>query len=182
MEQVGTEVDRISIEEARTPKIKSNNDRTKYISVYLSNAHSIESAIKKSWHLLQNDEKFSKLFKERPLFEYKKGKSIGNHLVRSDLISKKNSQRELNKYTRKRGTHPCNNCQNCHSIIKGDKINHLRKGYPIKINNNFSCNSQNVVYILKCPCGMAYIGQTSKTIKIRINEHRSGIRTINERK
>lgn len=30
--------------------------------------------------------------------------------------------------------------------------------------------------MLKCPCGLAYIGQTSRALKVRISEHRSAIR------
>lgn len=34
--------------------------------------------------------------------------------------------------------------------------------------------------MLECHCGMAYIGQTSRMIKIRVNKHRSSIRTYKE--
>lgn len=35
--------------------------------------------------------------------------------------------------------------------------------------------------MLKCPCGMVYIGQTSRTVKTRINKHKSCIRTYKEK-
>lgn len=90
--------------------------------VYESHAHTIESAIKKSWHLLQMMKNMASFLKNDHCFFYKKGKAIGNHLVRSDLISKKNPRWELNKPTRKRGTYPCNNCQNCRTFGVG-KVN-----------------------------------------------------------
>lgn len=34
--------------------------------------------------------------------------------------------------------------------------------------------------MIKCPCGKAYIGQTSRPIKIRLTEHRSRIRTYKQ--
>ena len=36
-----------------------------------------------------------------------------------------------------------------------------------------------MVYLLKCPCGLAYIGQTKRPLKIRIGEHKTAIRTGN---
>lgn len=75
--------------------------------------------------------------------------------------------------TVKKGTFTCLNCQNCSSKIKGDQICHSRKGYKIPIQGYYTCNSENVIYQLKCPCGKSYIGQTSHSIKIRLNEHKS---------
>ena len=33
--------------------------------------------------------------------------------------------------------------------------------------------------MLKCPCGLAYIGQTKRPLKVRIGEHKTAIRTKN---
>lgn len=30
--------------------------------------------------------------------------------------------------------------------------------------------------MLKCPCGLAYVRQTSRAVKVRVNEHKSNIR------
>ncbi|OCT59746.1 hypothetical protein XELAEV_18000615mg [Xenopus laevis] len=46
-------------------------------------------------------------------------------------------------------------CNCCSSIIKGNTVNHPTR-----------------VYLLKCPCGMGYVGQTKREIKIHIQEHR----------
>jgi len=35
---------------------------------------------------------------------------------------------------------------------------------------------KNVIYLLKCPCGFAYVGKTTRPLKIRISEHISNIR------
>ncbi|OCT68805.1 hypothetical protein XELAEV_18040096mg, partial [Xenopus laevis] len=41
-----------------------------------------------------------------------------------------------------------------------------------------TCETKFVVYMLKCPCGMAYIGQTIRMAKERIKEHRNNIRNF----
>ena len=51
-------------------------------------------------------------------------------------------------------------------------------GFPIKISGNFSCNSSNIIYAISCnlfPKGI-YIGETSNSIRQRMNGHRSDIK------
>ncbi|OCT73971.1 hypothetical protein XELAEV_18032932mg [Xenopus laevis] len=67
----------------------------------------------------------------------------------------------------------CNCCSNCQ---KGDIVYHPRKGDPIKIREYYTCTSTFVVYIVKCPCGYLYVGQTTRMIRDRIREHKSAIR------
>ena len=44
----------------------------------------------------------------------------------------------------------------------------------IKLNRQFNCNSENVIYLLQCDkenCRQIYIGETEREIKERIKEH-----------
>lgn len=68
-------------------------------------------------------------------------------------------------------------CQHCSAIIKGPTVNHSTQGHSIQIKGQYTCNSANVVYMLKCSCGQCYTGQTSRAIKVRLNKHKSNIRT-----
>ncbi|OCT78300.1 hypothetical protein XELAEV_18029407mg, partial [Xenopus laevis] len=70
----------------------------------------------------------------------------------------------------------CGECAHCNGILKGDIIAHPSKGFPIKLNGHFTCNSTGVIYMIKCPCGLTYVGQTSRSIKTRLKEHKSSIR------
>lgn len=142
-----------------------------FLSTYDSHSKLIKKMVTRSWHILQSDTKFGRLFRESPRFIYRKGKTIANYLVRSDL--RKNNKKEG---SHKRGTYACLSCQNCSAIIKGPIVNYPTKGTPIYVKYQYTCNTNNVIYTLKCPCGKCYIGQTSRTIKIRLNKHRSAIR------
>lgn len=150
---------------AKKDKNKKQNDIN---FTYDHHSNMIRTTINKAWFVLQSDPAIKKLFHARPRFIYRKGKSISNHLIRSDL--KKDTIRHTNKDDKK-GTFPCLSCQNCSAIIKGTVVHHPTRGHPIKIKDQHNCNSQNVIYLLKCPCGKYYVGQTSRAIKIRINEH-----------
>ncbi|OCT86403.1 hypothetical protein XELAEV_18020085mg [Xenopus laevis] len=78
----------------------------------------------------------------------------------------------------KKGTFACLNCIFCTSIVKGDTINHPCYGTPIRLHHYATCDTYNVVYLLKCPCGMAYVGQTTRQVKSRIKVHRGYIRNF----
>ncbi|XP_041428582.1 uncharacterized protein LOC121396973 [Xenopus laevis] len=76
----------------------------------------------------------------------------------------------------KKGTFPCLNCVCCASIIKGSSINHPTKGNKLNLNDYATCESKGVIYMLKCPCGLVYVGQTIRNVKTRIKEHKGDIR------
>lgn len=69
----------------------------------------------------------------------------------------------------------------CTSVVRGEYITHPQKGEKIPSKGFFTCNSSNVIYTIKCPCGKMYIGQTSRAIKIRLTEHKSNIRRYQQK-
>ncbi|CAJ0962964.1 unnamed protein product [Ranitomeya imitator] len=67
-------------------------------------------------------------------------------------------------------------CAQCANVLKGPKISHPQTGSDIPIQGFFTCNSKEVVYAIKCPCGKMYVGETTQAIKDRISHHKSDIR------
>lgn len=145
-----------------------------YKATFDGHAKMIRKAICDLWHILKSDRQIGRLFTNRPKFVYKRGRSIGDQLVRTDV--QKREVKGLRAHTDRRGTHACLSCQNCTSIIKGDVVHHPMQGQAIKIKGFYTCSSPNVIYGLKCPCGQMYVGQITRQVKVRINEHRSSIR------
>ncbi|OCT92490.1 hypothetical protein XELAEV_18015546mg [Xenopus laevis] len=88
----------------------------------------------------------------------------------------KGTQRFLGKP--KVGTYACLSCNCCSSIIKGDAMRHPTQGTPVKLKHYATCDTSSVVYLLKCPSGLVYIGQTKRPIKTRIKEHMGNIRNF----
>ncbi|OCT76224.1 hypothetical protein XELAEV_18031426mg, partial [Xenopus laevis] len=93
-------------------------------------------------------------------------------------VTQKKQQKKLFWGSPKKGTYPCLNCICCSSIIKGDTVCHPTKGNAIRLRDFCTCETKNGIYMLKCPCGLAYIGQTSRAVKERIKEHRGNIRNF----
>ena len=49
--------------------------------------------------------------------------------------------------------------------------------------NNTFCKASNVVYYIECSvCNLGYVGQTSNTLNVRINGHRSDTKNCKNKK
>ncbi|OCT78255.1 hypothetical protein XELAEV_18029364mg [Xenopus laevis] len=131
---------------------RSIQSRIPFVSKYAKQSKSIERIINRFWPILLNDK----------MLEPKE-------VERMDRIFKS---------TPNIGTFPCLNCVCCHSIIKGGVVQHPTKGFNINLQHFASCNIECIVYMLKCPCGKVYIGQTYRPIKERIKEHRGNIKNF----
>ena len=53
---------------------------------------------------------------------------------------------------------------------------HPLTGKKIPMKSVITCASTHIIYMLRCPCGLAYIGKTTRKLKTRISEHKSSIR------
>lgn len=87
----------------------------------------------------------------------------------------KNTETKKNGGEIPSGNHRCVRCTKCNFTQKTRTFNHPRTGKTHTIKAIITCNTINVVYMLKCPCRLAYIGKTSRPLKNRISEHRSNI-------
>lgn len=90
------------------------------------------------WCYVQN----GRLFCDNPRFIYRKGRTIGNSLVRSDIEPK---NKPLQVISQKEGTYACLSCQNCSAVIKDPSIN---RPHLIQLKGQYTCNSSAVIYIL----------------------------------
>ncbi|XP_041430880.1 uncharacterized protein LOC121397711 [Xenopus laevis] len=160
---------------ANVPKHKDNN-RIAFVSRYNTASKQIGNIIRKHWHLLQSCLTEVPSFQLPPMLAYKRARNLKDRLVKADVGSLK-SQKCLFLQRPKFGTFPCLHCCQCNSIIKGNTFNHPHSGKQYKIKQYYTCESTYVVYLLKCPCGLLYIGETTQRIRDRISKHKSTIRT-----
>ncbi|XP_041440270.1 uncharacterized protein LOC121400667 [Xenopus laevis] len=157
----------------KSRQVRQKDNRSMFVSKFVRHSKNIEKVIKKYWPVLQRDKTFGKLFKDPPRFCYRKGMSIRDMLCPSELPIEK---KQMFLGIQKKGTFPCLNCVCCASIIKGSSINHPTKGNKLNLNDYATCESKGVIYMLKCPCGLVYVGQTIRNVKTRIKEHKGDIR------
>ena len=66
-------------------------------------------------------------------------------------------------------------------MIRGNSFSHPHSGKKHTIKSVITCRTKYVVYLLKCPCGLYYVGKTSRELRVRISEHKSTIRNKDDK-
>lgn len=70
-------------------------------------------------------------------------------------------------------------CQMCLKFIKSNGIiTSTKNNQTFLINKQFTCISRNVIYVITCTkCNIQYVGETNQTLRDRLNNHLSNIKT-----
>lgn len=77
------------------------------------------------------------------------------------------------------GNRRCGTCAQCSHTYRCNTFKHPHSGKSIPIKGVISCHTKSVIYLITCPCGLSYVGKTSRELKTRIAEHHSTIRCKN---
>lgn len=161
------------------PKQYEKTQKFIFKSQYGQHTNLVKNCMRKYWGLITADPSLRGVFPEPPTVISSRGRSIGDIIIRSDVAPPKKPQTTQTLLgTRKQGTFPCLKCSCCSTVIKGAELPHPTKKQPISIKDYHTCDSTGVIYLLKCPCGLAYVGQTTRAVRTRITEHRSVIRSF----
>ncbi|CAJ0957188.1 unnamed protein product [Ranitomeya imitator] len=165
-----------SIAAIREKKIRVREKRIPFVSTFNTASGLMKNMILKHWHILHQGLPDIEEFALPPILSYKRGRNLKDKLVKSDVgPTVVNVQRTLGPP--KFGNFPCLGCACCGNMIKGDFFNHPRTGQRFSIRERYTCTSSFVIYLIVCPCGLTYVGETTMEIKARISKHKSTIRT-----
>lgn len=166
---------RISLLEPSAQRTNNKLDRIPFVSEFAPWSGQVKNILHKHWSILKHS--FPEIFDKYPLMSYRKGKTSSSFLTRSDIGPTNISIQQTISDSPNPGTYPCLNCAQCHNITKGSFFTHPDTGRKYRIPGYFTCLSSYIVYLIKCPCGKAYVGQTTQRLKDRISHHKSSIRT-----
>ncbi len=70
------------------------------------------------------------------------------------------------------GNYWCGSCTQYNFTYKCTTYTHLITGKNMKVRGTISCSTRNVIYFIKCLCGLAYVGKTQRALKTRTAEPR----------
>lgn len=73
------------------------------------------------------------------------------------------------------GHFPCGNCSVCPQTRHTKEVD-LGLTRPWRQHHHTNCNTNNCIYVIECPCHKRYVGMTTRSVKLRICEHKSTIR------
>ncbi|XP_056408807.1 uncharacterized protein LOC130317324 [Hyla sarda] len=165
-------------QQSRTPR-SNNTARIPFVHTYHPFSYKVHGIIRKHWPLLHQALPNVNEFKDPFMPCFRRPRNLRDRLVRADIGSANTHSTQTLLKPRKNGTFPCLHCIQCNSIIKGDRTHHPRSGESIPLKGFFTCDTNFVIYLLKCPCGLAYVGETTQKIRDRISQHKSTIRRKN---
>uniref|UniRef100_A0A8C5MB09 Reverse transcriptase domain-containing protein n=2 Tax=Leptobrachium leishanense TaxID=445787 RepID=A0A8C5MB09_9ANUR len=165
----------IRINQPIIPQRRQSCGRIPFVSKYGTHTSQVKNILCKYWYILRDAYPDISEFQTIPLMSYKKGRSFRQTLVKAEFGQDTGRTPFFGKP--RNGTFPCLSCSCCNAVIRGDSFVHPHSGRKSKIKGYFTCNSTYVVYLLKCPCGLIYVGETTQKVKNRFIKHRSDIRT-----
>lgn len=110
----------------------------------------------------------------KPILAYKNHRNLNKMLIRSIVCNKNNiNQVFFSKKCTKTNCKACNHIVECSTFYSNHNSNKI-----YKIKHNFTCKTRNIIYLITCnKCRKQYVGQSSRPLADRINNHLSCIRT-----
>ncbi|CAJ0928468.1 unnamed protein product [Ranitomeya imitator] len=157
-------------------RVRDDTRRMAFVSTHHPFMRLFHRIIHKHWPLLGLSYPDIPEFLSPPLMCHKKPPNLRNLLVSADVGSSRREMRQISLSVTRKGTYPCLHCLQCSNISKGDTFTHPRSGKRFPIRNYYNCDSTYVIYLIKCPCGLGYVGETTQHIRDRISQHKSTIR------
>ncbi|XP_078523015.1 uncharacterized protein LOC144792032 [Lissotriton helveticus] len=148
------------------------NQPIMFVTNFSQVSHQVKNIINRNWHLVA-DKTATPI--PKPMFSFRRNRTIRNSLVHTYRDIPKTVQTTIDGNPLPTGTYPCSGCVNCASIIKGSKITANERSVNIK--SFINCRTTNIIYLIQCPCQKSYVGETSREVRLRLNEHRSALRT-----
>ena len=154
-----------------TYKPKRVLNRVPFTTTFDPRVYDFFKHISSLWKILGTNHPHIAKFQEPPVLALRQPPNLKTLLVRSKLPSVQPSISQ--------GNSPCGNarCRICRVMITSAVVN--VPGGNMKLHpGQFSCNTSNVVYFLKCDlCSLGnYIGETRTSFRLRFNNHKSSIR------
>ena len=123
----------------------------------------------KNYRDLLTDEKANLNKHGKLILAYKNGKNLKQILVRSKLETNKKGA-----FTTC-GQHKCKTCHTHASDCMKFRSTTYNKEFII--HDLITCSSSNLIYLITCrKCNLQYVGETSRTLRERVTDHRSAVK------
>lgn len=158
------------------PTPKNTENRVTFVSEYSTASKQVQRIIRKHWQILKCDPSLHHLSSLPPRFCFKRGRNIKDMVVSSTYME---TPKKTWLAKGIHGNYRCGKCAHCSHTFDTKTFGHPHSGKKYPIKEFINCLSTHVVYMLKCPCGLMYIGQTKRNLKLRIAEHKGAIRNGN---
>ncbi|XP_067854732.1 uncharacterized protein [Heptranchias perlo] len=146
-------------------------NRVPFVVQYFPGAEKLRHVLRSLQHVINDNEHLAMAISTPPLLAFKRPPNLKQTIVHSKLPSfQENSVHDT--------TQPChgNLCKTCQIIDTDTTI--TREDTTHQVHGSYSCDSANVVYLIRCRKGCLrawYIGETIQTLRQQMNGHRATI-------
>ena len=146
------------------------------ITTYNPSNPPIRKIIEKYWPILGRSSGTRILTKAKIIYGSRRPRNLLDTLVKAKLPS---IEAPINKLS-----YHClrpNTCKHCPRLDRTGTIKSHSTGRVYKTETKICCHSTNFIYCISClDCGLQYVGQTRNTVIIRMNNHLSTIRRLDD--
>ena len=122
--------------------------------------------------ILASAKEHENVFSRVPTVGFKRGKSLGDMLVRAKLP-------DITENPGNPGSWKCGSsrCEVCRYVCETNTFSDMAKNNTYKINGANNCNSKCVVYLAQCKrCKKQYVGSCKTAFRTRFNNYKSAHR------
>lgn len=154
------------------PRQRTNTQELRFVTTYNNQWSDIRNLLNRNWHILGSDNRLSPFLPRTPLLTARRAPNLGDQLTRSHFVR---PSRPIGRGTKLVGSYPCGECNICQYMEPTKVFTNPRDGSTVTLGDYINCRTKGVIYCLKCPCSLIYIGQTIQCLKQRVQKHLSTI-------
>lgn len=132
----------------------------------------LERIIAKHWGILRGDRVLDSLLPPKLKIMYRKAPTLRHKIARNITEP---------TFRESKGFYPCSKCRMCQTLSVPQKVGEFKSwmtGKEFHIREFITCTMSYVTYLLQCPCGLKYVGRTTRQLKVRITEHLNNIKKV----
>ncbi|XP_044138571.1 uncharacterized protein LOC122929140 [Bufo gargarizans] len=148
----------------------------RFITTYNSGHSAVLQSLNTHWNILCMDPILKQHLLPRPSLTFRRDRNIRDGLVHSHHQAATPSHIFGSKGP-KWGCRPCGNCVACANILTTTSFTDSAGQKIYQITHTITCSTTGVVYVANCPCGLLYVGLTSRELRRRTREHVLGIQS-----
>lgn len=142
------------------------------VLTHSASAPNVANILRKHYNMLTQSERLKKVFPEPPRVVYRRCRNLRDILTSSKV-------RSIPIQTT--GCQPCYKprCKVCVQMTTTTMVRSTANGFSLEIRGDFTCDTENVVYLLECSvCKLQYIGQTETAFRYRFNNHKAHVHSL----
>lgn len=146
-----------------------------FITTFNDQHWAIKRAVQKHWPILGQDNTLGKILPNKPQVVFRRAKNVKSLIAPSRLKDKQSlNMQNIPQFFNITGCYRCKGikCKACKFISRGQKSFSCKDGRTFYIKQFICCNTQFVIYGLRCPCGYLYVGRTVRAMRTRFGEQR----------